>query len=323
MNFHELLELKYFGKLDQKTIFYHANTNAEFSNKWLVHAIRSECSQAELASAIAASLKWDTQSLRSLNGYLDSLIEKIKISHSNLPVETSCLLSQEMITNFCHDKQKELLKKLNVLSLNIGKKKVLDDNKFTCNIAMPTNQISEILNSCAPQLKSVSLFGNEGGDSKDENIRNNTHFPTPLPNDSMALALLENLLAKAAEEPISFSEPPVILRYQTGQYYKWHYDYIHPHTQEIENHINQFGQRTKTAIFYFNDNFIGGETEFKKPYLSVSPEKNKVLIFKNCNKGFARDPSSIHRGNTVTEGDKWIMTLWFRNKPFWLRTGLL
>jgi len=319
--FLELLEDKHFGKLDPKTVFKLANSNANFSNLWLVHSIRSDCSLFELALAIAANIKWSTPSLIDLENYLN--IDNFTDFQVSNEVEQAVVNSKKIISDFCDNRQRKLLVRLHSIAEVIPKACIIGDHKYTVDIPVVLAQLDEILKSCGPHLKDVSLFGGEGKNSKNQNIRNNTHYPTPLPNGSMALALLEHLLAKAAGLPISFAEPPVVLRYQPGQYYKWHYDHIYPHTEEIAKHIEQFGQRVKTAIFYLNDDFTGGETEFKSPFISVAPEKNKVLIFDNCDEFKNRDSTSIHRGNSVTAGEKWIVTIWFRNKAFWLRSGLL
>ena len=34
------------------------------------------------------------------------------------------------------------------------------------------------------------------------------------------------------------------------------------------------------------------------------------------------DKSSVHSGKPVIDGEKWICTLWFREKPFWLRASI-
>ena len=52
---------------------------------------------------------------------------------------------------------------------------------------------------------------------------------------------------------------------------QWHYDaIIYAHTPTIEPELKQFGQRNRTAILYLNDDFTGGETEFKAPYIQVA-----------------------------------------------------
>lgn len=322
MTFLEFLELKHYGKLEKQYVIDCANQSAEFSSKWLVHSIRSQCSALEMAIVIAANLKWNTSTLQSFEHSLNLIIGTIDFKISKEIIDT-CNTANKSINCNKQDKQKQLLGSFLALTNLIEKKSNLDPSKYTCQLPAIPKIIDEILTSCEPHLKEVSLFGNEGKNSKDENIRNNSHFPTPLPNDSLALALLERLLAIATGEPIEFAEPPVILKYNVGEYYKWHFDFIYPHTKEISDHINQFGQRVKTAIFYFNDDFKGGDTEFKIPFISVPPKKGHALIFNNSLKDGSRDSSSIHRGSTVTEGNKWIMTLWFRNKSFWLRSGLL
>ncbi len=319
--FLQLLEDKHFGKLAPKTVFKLANNNAEFSHLWLAHSIRSSCSLKELALAIAANIKWDTPALKNLESYVSN--------GKNLPFqvkdeeENALIYSKEIIHDFCEKRQKELLYRLQNLTDSITQTVVIDAHKYTCHLTINAGQISDILKSCEPHLKDVSLFGKEGRTSKNLDIRNNTHFPTPMPNSSIPLALLENLLAKAAGLPINLAEPPVVLRYQPGQFYKWHYDHIYPHTEDVAQNISRFGQRVKTAIFYLNDDFTGGETEFKTPFISVAPEKNKVLLFDNCDELQNRDSTSIHRGKSVLTGEKWIVTLWFRDKPYWLRSGLL
>ena len=319
--FLELLEDKHFGKLEQNKVFRLANSNANFSNLWLVHTIRSNCSLLELALAVAANIKWNTPALAALKSLLNTTdSEETQLSSE---FEQAITQSKEIINDFCEKEQKNLLIRLQSFTESAPEKTVLDSHKYTSSIPMSAEHVSHIVNSCRPHLKDVSLFGSEGKNSKNENIRNNSHFPTPIPNDSMALAMLERLLAKAARLPIAFAEPPVVLRYKPGQYYKWHYDYIYPHTKDIQTHIEQFGQRVKTAIFYCNDDFSGGETEFKQPFISVAPKSSKALVFDNCDELEKRDSSSIHRGTPVTSGEKWIVTLWFRSKPFWLRSGLL
>ena len=243
--FLKLLEDKYYGKLDAKTVYALANNNAEFANLWLVHSIRSNCSVSELALAIAASIKWDTPALSTLESFLD--ISNYSYREVSTLIIDASVNSSALISDYCQKRQEKLLVKLNALKSSVNKKEVLDAAKFTANIVINNQQASDIIKSCEPLLQDVSLFGGEGKGSKNDSIRNNTHFPTPLPNDSVALALLENLIANATGLPINFAEPPVVLRYQPGQYYKWHYDHIYPHTDDIKSHIAHFGQRVKNC----------------------------------------------------------------------------
>ncbi|SEL91863.1 2OG-Fe(II) oxygenase superfamily protein [Colwellia chukchiensis] len=316
----QLLEDKHFGRLTTAKVFKLANNNANFANLWLVQAIRSDCSLNELALAIAANIKWQSKNLALLERYLPET--ELANDHLSNELLQAMAYSQDIIQDFCQQRQAKLLIRITSLAETITTTKI-DTHKMTCNLSLSLEQLNDILTSCSPHLKDAVLFGAEGKSSQDKGIRNNSHFPTPLPNDSMALALLEHLLAKASGLPIGVAEPPVVLRYLPEQYYHWHYDHIYPHTEDIKKHIAQFGQRVKSAIFYLNDDFVGGETEFKTPFISITPKQNKALIFDNCDQQGNRYSDSIHRGKSVISGEKWIVTLWFRDKPFWLRSGLL
>jgi prolyl 4-hydroxylase len=321
MTFLQILESKHFGTLKADTVLSYANSAIDFSNKWLTHALRSSCSHNELALALAYSDKWCSPFITALESFLSD----ITLADSASSVETikAIKVSQDSGVSFSTQRVAIILDKLQQLQNQQDAKQLLSKYISISTTAVPQCQIDSIIATCEPHLKPVTLFGNVGHNSVDTQIRNNTHFPTPLPNDSIALALLERLTAIAANTPIQYAEPPVVLNYQPDQYYKWHYDYIYPHNEQISQQIAQFGQRVKTAIYYLNDNFLGGETEFKQPFHSVKPIKNSILIFDNADENNQKVKESLHRGNTLLTGEKWVFTLWFRNKPFWLRTGLL
>jgi len=67
--------------------------------------------------------------------------------------------------------------------------------------------------------------------------------------------------------------------------------------------INQNSHRVITFVFYLNDVFEGGETEFLGGDFSIKPEHGKLLLF----------PSSRnfpHRGNIPISNDKYIISGW-------------
>ena len=88
-----------------------------------------------------------------------------------------------------------------------------------------------------------------------------------------------------------------IQKYSTGGKYVWHHDYI----------LNQRnGTRVLTYLFYLNDDFEGGETEFSDGTI-IKPRTGTLLLF----------PSTwvyLHRGKEVTKGEKYIATGWLSHK---------
>jgi prolyl 4-hydroxylase len=67
---------------------------------------------------------------------------------------------------------------------------------------------------------------------------------------------------------------------------------------------------------YLNDGFEGGNTAFPKLGASIVPKKGKAVLF------WVSDPETrdlfeetLHGGDPVTEGEKWIATQWVLSKP--------
>ncbi len=77
-------------------------------------------------------------------------------------------------------------------------------------------------------------------------------------------------------------------RYEKGERFKWHFDGFY----EREN-----GERSElTLIFYLNENFEGGSTDFRG--FSVIPEEGDALIFVH---------DQLHEGAAVLSGCKYVL----------------
>ncbi len=321
MTFLQLLEQKHFGKLNINWIVEYAKSSADFCIQWLIHSIRSNANQYELALALSFADKWQLNTLTQLETYLAEMVSdelNQNPSYDEIFKQVTAINS-----NFSSARVELILEQLDFLFK--PKTEVNDEsvNIKINHVNVPQALLNALIVQAKPHLKDVTLFGDDGPGSKDKGIRNNRHFPTPLPNGIIELALLERLMATSLNASIHHAEPAVILCYQKNQYYHWHYDAIYPHNQNIQQQIDQFGQRAKTAIFYINDDFTGGETEFKKPFTSVKPKQGNIISFNNCDSSGKRLTESIHRGVELQSGEKWIITLWFRSKPFWLRNSFL
>ena len=77
-------------------------------------------------------------------------------------------------------------------------------------------------------------------------------------------------------------------RYENYQQFHWHYDGYYE---------RQNGERSMfTLMFYLNDDFEGGETEFKE--YSIKPVCGDALVFMH---------NQLHRGAPVTKGRKYVI----------------
>lgn len=110
---------------------------------------------------------------------------------------------------------------------------------------------------------------------------------------------------------VSQSEVMHVLHYSIGEEYKPHYDFFGG--VDGINNFNHSQQRIKTICLYLNEVTLGGETSFPRLNKSVTPEKGKVVFFENINLQ-TDEPylESLHAGQPVLSGEKWLATLWIR-----------
>lgn len=136
-------------------------------------------------------------------------------------------------------------------------------------------------------------------------------------NDDEDLVRRFKLLTQAITGiPISHQESPHLVRYQVGGEYKTHFDYFIPGTEHYESHTRYAGQRLFSTILYLNDNFMGGETDFPNVGFKVKPETGMVYTWRNVKINGELEPNSFHAGLPVTEGVKYILIIWTRERPF-------
>lgn len=132
--------------------------------------------------------------------------------------------------------------------------------------------------------------------------------------EDIALRAVQLRIATAAGVPLVNAEHLTVLRYEPGQEYRPHRDYLPPGT--IERDRPQAGNRTRSVCVYLNDVEAGGETEFPVAGLKVSPKPGRAVIFDNLHADGTPDVDSLHAGLPVQRGVKWLATLWLRQAPY-------
>ncbi len=115
--------------------------------------------------------------------------------------------------------------------------------------------------------------------------------------------------------PLEQAENFQVIRYQSGQEYRPHFDAYDHQTERGQRTMQNGGQRLVTALCYLNGVEQGGETAFPKLEIKVAPKPGRLLIFENCEAGSdIRTPLSLHAGLPVEKGVKWAFNLWFRQR---------
>ncbi len=106
------------------------------------------------------------------------------------------------------------------------------------------------------------------------------------------------------------ADPSAVIQYLPGQEYKPHLDILPVGSEFVSP--QQGGQRQTTALVYLNDDMQGGATVFPKLNIKVQPIKGGVLLFDNCDAAGEFYSDSLHAGTAVEQGEKWVLSCWFR-----------
>jgi len=105
-------------------------------------------------------------------------------------------------------------------------------------------------------------------------------------------------------------------RYTAGQEFKHHYDYFVAKHEYWDDERKRGGQRSWTAMGYLNAVEAGGATDFPRIELSIPPQPGVLLIWNNMARDGRPNPRTIHAGAPVERGVKYVLTKWYRSRPW-------
>jgi hypothetical protein len=132
----------------------------------------------------------------------------------------------------------------------------------------------------------------------------------------LALFAVWRKLAGLAGAPLPNAELLGVLRYRSGEEYRPHHDFL-PEDEADYSEVRRTGQRSHTLLVALNDAYEGGETVFPRIGVSWRGAVGEALHFENTANG-APIADSQHAGAPVKSGEKWLLSLWFRERRFWL-----
>lgn len=124
---------------------------------------------------------------------------------------------------------------------------------------------------------------------------------------------LEERISKLLNWPVDCGEGMQVARYQVGHEYKAHVDHFRHDAVDTQEALKRGGQRVGTLVIYLTEPTRGGGTSFPKAGLRISPKLGQGLFFSY--RPPEPDQMSLHSGDPVLEGEKWIATKWLREKP--------
>jgi prolyl 4-hydroxylase len=144
------------------------------------------------------------------------------------------------------------------------------------------------------------VFDAKGAPTRDT-TRTSEECGIPWLMEDPAVHAVNRRLAALTGTSAEQGEPMLILRYEPGQQYRPHTDYV-----GLEH------ERVLTALVYLNEGYGGGETSFPKAGVTVKGRQGDVLVFRNTTVDGRPNPLSVHAGLPVTSGTKYLATRWIR-----------
>lgn len=122
------------------------------------------------------------------------------------------------------------------------------------------------------------------------------------------LARIENVTGI----PETNSENLQLLRYEVGEFYQTHNDYI-PYQKD-----RQCGVRILTFYMYLNDVAEGGGTNFPKLDKTVTPKRGRAVMWPSVLEDDPNtvDPRTNHQALPVTKGIKFGANAWIHQRDY-------
>lgn len=168
--------------------------------------------------------------------------------------------------------------------------------------------------SAAPMLRPSQVHAPDGRDVSRESLRTSSDASFDPLLEDFALRLVQLRLAAAAGLDLVHAEQLIVLRYAPGEEYRPHRDYLPP--EAIERDGPQAGNRLRTICAYLNTPAAGGATDFPTAGARVEPKAGRAVVFDNLDGEGRPAPASLHAGLPVERGEKWLATLWLRERPY-------
>lgn len=135
------------------------------------------------------------------------------------------------------------------------------------------------------------------------------------PADSV-VQMVERRICDLLGIDLSWGELVQGQRYQPGQQFHAHFDWFDPNAFYWPMEKSRGGQRSWTAMAYLNDVDEGGVTDFPDIGINIPPQAGALLIWNNARPDGTPNPAVVHAAKPVVRGAKYVVTKWFRTRPW-------
>ncbi len=172
-----------------------------------------------------------------------------------------------------------------------------------------------------PHIKKSEVCGKNGSRPDKSRTSMTAHIGKKFLGGPNPDKVLINVLQKS-EDYCGLSkkniEPIQLVRYEPGQYFKPHYDYLDSKNDLYKKNIEKNGQRKYTFFVYLTDvpDGIGGETYFPKIEKYFKGSKGDAIFWDNILPNGEEDKMTLHSGTELLKGKKYGLNIWVRNKEY-------
>ena len=182
------------------------------------------------------------------------------------------------------------------------------DRVYEFDNLLTENECNQIIEMAKPKITKSPVL------SKEKFHPGRTSSHVFLSSDIPLLQKIDNIVYSYLGIPIENYENLQVVNYKSTEKYDAHYDACDPSEEICQDDIkNRGGLRYATFIFYLNDNFSGGETDFPKRNFKAQPKIGKGVLFFNLNdENTGRRDKAFHAGLPPTTGEKWMSNKWIR-----------
>ncbi|MFM2187919.1 MAG: hypothetical protein RIR43_2491 [Pseudomonadota bacterium] len=171
-----------------------------------------------------------------------------------------------------------------------------------------------LIQAARPSLRPSTVHDPSGTATWRDPLRTSSDCSLDPIEEDFLLRWVQARLAATAGCSLVQAEHLVVLHYGPGQEYRPHRDDLGP--DALKRHRPDAGQRWRTLCAYLHPVQAGGQTAFPLLGLTVEPLVGSAVVFDNLDAQGVPEPRSLHAGLPVREGQKWLATLWWRQRAY-------
>jgi prolyl 4-hydroxylase len=183
--------------------------------------------------------------------------------------------------------------------------------------SLPSELCDYLKVTAHPQLRHSSTVDTETGELVRSKYRTSSSMAFAPVLLDLVVHIVNCRYAQLLGAPLESGEILSVLRYKAGEDYKAHSDYF-VLSPEAKDELERSGQRIHTLFSTLEEAAEGGSTTFPKVDLTIKVKKGDTLCFRNVLDNGDPDTMSIHQGDRVLAGEKWLAVKWFRSKTYQL-----